>query len=159
MKIISNGECYVQGYDLERMLIEDRNLSPESYSKIASKGTNKKELSAYYKVENDKLAAYIEANDEILDFNELSSKNFLSLYEMVANIRKEIIDLSYDSIGTDSKSLIANYRAKLRREQYIAQIKEVIAFKRLLEELKRVKGIEYTICIDEESSSLVLKLK
>ena len=117
MKVISNGECYVQGYDLERMLVEDRNLSTESYSKIAENGVNRKELSAYYKVENDKLAAYIEANKEILDFNELTSKEFLPLYEMIATIRKEIIDLSYDSIGTDSKSLIANYRGKLKREQ------------------------------------------
>jgi hypothetical protein len=128
MKIISNGECYIQGRDVEHIMYNNNDFTLNLCSDLLVNGKSHLEKDEYIKVENKALIDYIMAHSEIPDFEDLYSVNTKSLKREMSNLLDELLDESFsEDVIYSSKS------EKLRKQRYIEyiteQIKEMIAFK------------------------------
>lgn len=128
MKIISNGECYIQGRDVEHIMYNNNDFTLDLYSSLLVNGKSHPEKDEYIKVEDQALIDYIMAHSEIPDFEDLYSMDTKSLKKKLSNLLDELLDESFsEDVVYSSKS------EKLRKQRYIEyiteQIKEMIAFK------------------------------
>ncbi len=127
MKIISNGECYIQGRDVEYVMYNN-DFTLELYGNLLINGKLHLEKDEYIKAEDKTLIDCIMTHSEISDFEDLYSMNTKSLKKKMSNLLDELLDENFtEDVIYSSKS------EKLRKQRYIEyitkQIKEMIAFK------------------------------
>lgn len=128
MKIINNGECYIQGRDVEYIMCNNNDFTLDLYSKLLVNGNSHPQKDEYVKIEDQALIDYIMAHSEIPDFEELYNMDTKSLKKKVSNLLDELLDESFsEDVTYSSKS------DKLKKQRYVEyimeQIKEMIAFK------------------------------
>lgn len=138
MKIISNNECYIQGYDLEHLIYDDIQFPVNMYMDI-SKKRHQGDLSKYYKVEDKSQIEYLMNNGIVADFYELASYNEKGLKRLLDFFKKELYDEVTKSEEYDSDSvgyLINNFRKRRQFEYMISQIIEMIKLKKNISDVK-----------------------
>ena len=89
MKIISNNDCYIQGYDLEHLIYNDTQFPVSMYIDI-SKRRHYGDLSKYYKIEDKAQIEYLMNNGLVADFSELSMYNETGLKKLIDFFKKEL---------------------------------------------------------------------
>ena len=139
MKIISNNDCYIQGYDLEHLIYNDTQFPVSMYIDI-SKRRHHGDLSKYYKIEDKAQIEYLMNNGLVADFSELSMYNETGLKKLIDFFKKELYyestkDEEYDS--NTVSNLINTFRKRRQLEYMIFQIREMLKLKR------NISNIEY----------------
>lgn len=127
MKIINNGECYIQERDVEYILNNDE-LTQDIYSKLITSKSFNLDKSEYIKLEDQELINYIMSHRDIPDFEDLYSMNIKTLKKKMSNLLGELLDEDYSE-----ETVYTSKSEKLKKQRYIEyieeQIKEMIEFK------------------------------
>lgn len=156
MKIISNNECYIQGYDLEHLIYDDTQFPVNMYMDISKKG-HQRDLSKYYKITDKEQIEYLMNNGIVADFSELAAYNETGLKKLIDFFKKE---LYYETTkGEDYNSntvsyIIDTFRKRRQLEYMISQVIQMLKLK------KNISDIEYPDVpnpIDKPISNGILK--
>lgn len=131
MKIISNNECYIQGYDLEHLIYDDTQFPVSMYMDI-SKKRHQRDLSKYYKVEDKDQIEYLINNGLIVDYTELASYDESGLKKLIKFFKKELYYESTKSEDYDLETasyIIETFRKRRQLEYMISQVIEMLKLK------------------------------
>lgn len=156
MKIISNNECYIQGYDLEHLIYDDTQFPVNMYMDI-SKKRHQRDLSKYYKVEDKSQIEYLMNNGIVADFNELAVYDETGLKKLIEFFKKELYyeTTKSDEYDSDTVSyMIETFRKRRQLEYMISQVMQMLKLK------KSISDIEYPDVpnpIDKPISNGILK--
>ncbi len=131
MKIISNNECYIQGYDLEHLIYDDTQFPVSMYMDI-SKKRHQRDLSKYYKIEDKSQIEYLMNNGIVADYNELASYSETGLKKLIDFFKRELYyeTTKSDEFNSDTVSyLIETFRKRRQLEYMISQVREMLKLK------------------------------
>lgn len=128
MKIISNKECYVQGYDLEN-IINNEHISFENRF-CAANLLNDKNLNEYVNIKDKDLLEFILSNDDILDFSVYNNYSLGKLTGLSLKLWIDIMNIDEYDNSEDSIDSILYREDKKKKEYLLSQIKQIIAYKK-----------------------------
>lgn len=132
MKIISNNECYIQGYDLEHLIYNDSQFPVEMYMDMSNGKGHLSDLGKFYKVTDKSQIEYLINNGIVADFEELERYNETGLKKLITFFKNELYDeyAKCDSSVESSASFAIDTFQKRRQIEYmIFQIKEMLKLK------------------------------
>lgn len=130
MKIISNGEVYIQKNDLEHAIVTDPNFPLDIYAEITSTIPSSLDYKQFIKVTNEEAKKYIRnckfipsfrvyyslCNEELLRIKKILTREYLALIDEVDNCRR-------------ADAQIKRYKKKRVTEYLLSQVSEMIAYK------------------------------
>lgn len=133
MKIISNGEVYIQDIDLERLLRSDKTFPLSMY--YDTKGTMGyvRSPKEFIKIENERTKKFIKRTHLIPDFKTLNYYTIEELERQIRNLKRELDDtLGYEDTERPltAESKIETYKRKRDIDYMISQLREMIAYKK-----------------------------
>lgn len=132
MKIISNNECYIQGYDLEHLIYNDSQFPVEMYMDMSNGKGHLSSLEKFYKVTDKSQIEYLMNNGIVADFEELERYNETGLKKLITFFKKELYDeyaKSDSDIELSASFAIDTFQKRRQIEYMIFQIKEMIKLK------------------------------
>lgn len=125
MKIVSNKECYVQGYDLE-FLTYDESISNENRVK-ASMILDGIDPSSYVSIKDKELLECILSNDSILDFAHYNGVKLGKLNYLMYKTHIDLLCLDDNKGRCDFE--VYNIE-KRKKEYFLQQLKDIIAYRK-----------------------------
>lgn len=126
MRIISNGECYVQKEDLEYIISNEKSIPSSIYRELRNAIVD--DLS-FIKIE-DKEALECVLNSNILDFEELNNKPLSTLEAFEYKIKAAILDSCEDTNQMSKDELEALELERKNREYILNQIRQIVEYKK-----------------------------
>lgn len=134
MKIISNDDVYIQGNDLEQLLQNDKTFPLDMYYASTKGMPHVKSLTKFIKIEGEKAKKFIRKSTIIPDFGDLYTYSIEELEKMIERLKKEEWDMicSDDTLGRPqtAEERIEGYKRKKKIDYLLAQIREMVAYKR-----------------------------
>lgn len=134
MKIISNDDVYIQGNDLEQLLQNDKTFPLDMYYASTKGMPHVKSLTKFIKIEGEKAKKFIRKSTIIPDFGDLYTYSIEELEKMIERLKKEEWDMicSDDTLGRPqtAEERIEGYKSKKKIDYLLAQIREMVAYKR-----------------------------
>lgn len=134
MKIISNDDVYIQGNDLEQLLQNDKTFPLDMYYASTKGMPHVKSLTKFIKIEGEKAKKIIRKSTIIPDFGDLYTYSIEELEKIIERLKKEEWDMicSDDTLGRPqtAEERIEGYKRKKKIDYLLAQIREMVAYKR-----------------------------
>lgn len=134
MKIISNDDVYIQGNDLEQLLQNDKTFPLDMYYATTKRMPHVKSLTKFIRIEGEKAKKFIRKSTIIPDFAELYTYTIEELEQMIEKLKREEWDAvcSDDTLGRHqtAEERIESYKRKKKIDYLLAQVREMVAYKR-----------------------------
>lgn len=134
MKIISNDDVYIQGNDLEQLLQNDKTFPLDMYYATTKGMPHVKSLTKFIRIEGEKAKKFIRKSTIIPDFAELYTYTIEELEQMIERLKREEWDAvcSDDTLGRHqtAEERIESYKRKKKIDYLLAQVREMVAYKR-----------------------------